>query len=56
MLRIVTGVAWTKDKTAESISALEFDTLGARHGVSSPTTAGIEEDSVSMDHKSVQEV
>ena len=57
MLRIVTGEAWTRDRTAETLSMIECQSLPAE-----ASSAGIEvsvareADVGSVDHKSVQEV
>ncbi|KAI1784831.1 hypothetical protein LXA43DRAFT_1186219 [Ganoderma leucocontextum] len=56
ILRVVTGAAWTRDKTAESISAVEFGNLRSDRAPSASTALAHEADAVSVDHKSIQEV
>ncbi|KAI0354405.1 hypothetical protein OH77DRAFT_1496712 [Trametes cingulata] len=55
ILRVVTGQAWTKDRTAESLSALEFENLGASRAAATTTVAPSEGTST-MDHKSIGSV
>ncbi|KAL1943603.1 hypothetical protein VTO73DRAFT_4048 [Trametes versicolor] len=55
VLRVVTGQAWTKDQTAQSVSALEFENLGASRAAAT-TTVVPEEGTSTMDHKSLSSV
>ncbi|KAH9850942.1 hypothetical protein C2E23DRAFT_268118 [Lenzites betulinus] len=54
VLRVVTGQAWTKDQTAQSVSALEFENLGTTRVAD--TTAVAEEGNSTVDHKSLSSV
>ncbi len=54
-MRVVTGQAWTKDQTAQSVSALEFENLGASRAAGT-VTAVHEEGTSTMDHKSLNSV
>ncbi|PIL34474.1 hypothetical protein GSI_03251 [Ganoderma sinense ZZ0214-1] len=51
ILRIVTGEAWTREKTAETVSALECEGFPAANAA-----LASQADGGSVDHKSVQEV
>ncbi|KAH9895910.1 hypothetical protein C8Q73DRAFT_456890 [Cubamyces lactineus] len=56
VLRVVTGQGWTKDQTAQSVSALEFENLGASRSAAATTaieTAAQSEGTSTMDHKSI---
>ncbi|KAJ2966013.1 hypothetical protein NUW54_g13929 [Trametes sanguinea] len=55
VLRVVSGQAWTKDQTAQSLSAMEFENLGASR-TAATTTAAQSEGTSTMDHKSVGSV
>ncbi|KAI9068960.1 hypothetical protein FKP32DRAFT_1560646 [Trametes sanguinea] len=55
VLRVVSGQAWTKDQTAQSLSAMEFENLGTSR-TAATTTAAQSEGTSTMDHKSVGSV
>ncbi|KAM5531445.1 hypothetical protein V8D89_014902 [Ganoderma adspersum] len=56
VLRVVTGEAWTRDKTSETLSVIECESLPAGASAAGIEVAVAREaDAGSVDHKSVQE-
>ena len=57
MLRIVTGEAWTRERTVETLSMIECKSLPAEASPAGIEVAVTREaDAESVDHKSAQEV